>query len=112
MLSSQVVGYFQMNGPIRSQIINKLTQSLQPAFINVINESPNHGNGTAESHFRILVTSEKFRGLLRIERHRLIYQILEQEMKMIHAISIEAKVPTDSELQQGSSPPCVGGHKK
>lgn len=75
-------------------IRQKLTEFLTPSMLEVVNESHLHvghagDNGTGDSHFRVKVVSCKFAGLSRVDRQRLIYQILDQELKSgIHALSI------------------------
>ncbi len=47
-----------------------------------------------ESHFRVRITAEAFRGIGRVEAHRMIYAALGDEIAGgIHALAIEAKAP-------------------
>jgi len=47
-----------------------------------------------ESHYRVRVESAAFRGLSRIERHRLIHDILKEELTAgVHALALELSVP-------------------
>jgi BolA protein len=75
-------------------ITEKLLKNLKNPRIEVINESHLHkghrgDNGTGESHFALSVQSSSFEGLGRVERQKLIYQILADEMKdKIHALRI------------------------
>jgi BolA protein len=75
-------------------IRRKLTESLAPTRLEVINESHLHAghagdNGTGESHFRVLVVSQKLAGLSRVAAQRVIYGVLAEEMSNgIHALSI------------------------
>lgn len=77
-------------------IRKKLTDFLAPSLLEVVNESHLHAghagdNGTGDSHFRVKIVSGKFAGLSRVERQRMIYNILEHELKTtIHALSINA----------------------
>lgn len=52
----------------------KLRQ-LEPAHVQVLNESAAHRRGT-ESHFNVLVVASRFEGLSRIEKHQLVYELL------------------------------------
>ena len=45
------------------------------------------------SSVQIRIVSEKFEGMLPLARHRLINDLLAKEIKMIHAVTIEAKTP-------------------
>ncbi len=94
---------------VKDTIIDKLCGHLDPSDINVIDESALHaGHAQApeggESHFRIRVVSKRFCGLSRIERQRLIHDILASELAgPVHALSIDAREPKDphpSEVQK------------
>lgn len=43
-----------------------------------------------ETHFNIIVKSEKFKAMPQLARHKMIYKLLNEEIKLIHAISINA----------------------
>ena len=78
-----------------STIFKKLSDHFSPTHLEVINEShkhkghkhsPNNGN----SHFLIIITSEKLKGMSRLAGQRKIYKVLEKEMKnQIHALQIK-----------------------
>lgn len=58
-------------GPIESAIAEALTQNLSPVHVEVINESYMHNVPKgAESHFKVLVVSDKFQdlALLKVKR--------------------------------------------
>jgi BolA protein len=84
---------------MEARIRDKLTAALSPERLEISNESAlhagHHGSpGTGESHFRVLVVSERFKGLSRIERHRLVNQTLADELASgVHALSISAFAP-------------------
>lgn len=80
------------------RIREKLMVALEPVRLDVINESELHAGhrsspGTGESHFRVLVISDKFTGRSRLERHRLVNEVLESEMTKIHALALSALAP-------------------
>lgn len=51
-------------GPIQSAIQETLTENLQPVHLEVINESYMHNVPKgSETHFKVLVVSEKFENL-------------------------------------------------
>lgn len=80
------------------RIREKLMVALEPERLDVINESELHAGhrsspGTGESHFRVLVISDKFTGRSRLERHRLVNEVLEAEMTKIHALALSALAP-------------------
>jgi len=68
-----------------------------------------------ESHFKLIVASEKFTDLSRVQRHQLVYKLLDGELKAgLHALAL--KLYTGSEWQKLdgqanlNSPDC--SHKK
>ncbi|GJQ74716.1 hypothetical protein Trydic_g21567 [Trypoxylus dichotomus] len=106
-----------VQGPVEESIRDKLTKSLNPNHINVINESYMHNVPEgSETHFKVLVVSEKFKDLPLIKRHRLINDILKDELQSgVHALSIMAKTPEQWEISDKiveSSPNCRGGFGK
>ena len=82
-------------------IREKLMIGLEPSRLDVINESELHAGhrsspGTGESHFRIKVVSERFSGKTRLQRHRLINELLAEELAgRIHALAIHAHAPDE-----------------
>jgi BolA protein len=47
-----------------------------------------------ETHFRITIVAESFRGKNRIERHRMINAVLSSELaERVHALAIHASAP-------------------
>ena len=80
-------------------IMQKLTDAFAPQRLEVENESHRHAGhagspGTGESHFRVEIVSEKFAGLSRLERHRMVNEVLASELAgPVHALSIKAKTP-------------------
>jgi len=89
-------------GIIASAIKEKLKQSFNPSHLEVIDESHKHAHhtgakahaqegGSAESHFQVVIISEKFTGLSRLAKHRAVLDVLADEMKQIHAFSLDAR---------------------
>ncbi len=81
---------------IKFRIEEKLKTALSPSYLEVIDESYLHkghvgARPEGETHFRIVIEAEILKNLPSIKRHKLIYEILSEEMKIIHAISIDAK---------------------
>lgn len=77
----------------------KLILALEPTRLDVINESHLHAGhrsspGTGESHFRVLVVSEKFAGKSRVERHRMVNDILKGDVGgAVHALALATFAP-------------------
>lgn len=53
-------------------------------------------DGSGESHFRVTVVSSVFTGMSRVQRQRMVYDLLSDEMQGgIHALSIKAMTPDE-----------------
>ncbi|KAL6068170.1 BolA-like protein 1 [Balamuthia mandrillaris] len=109
----------QRGGPIQQRIEEKLRTHLHPlAHCEVVNESDRHCvPKNSETHFKVLLVSERFEGLSLLERHRLVNQALVEELQGgVHALSINAKTPTQWEKLQEKkihdTPACLGGIRK
>ena len=82
-----------------ARIRETLMVALAPTRLDVINESDLHAGhrsspGTGESHFRVLVVAEAFRGKSRLERHRMVNVALKDELEAgVHALAIQAFAP-------------------
>lgn len=83
-------------------IEKKLTEALAPSKIDIVDESALHaGHAGArpegESHFRLLVVSDMFENRGRLERQRMVYQVMGDLMASdIHALSIKALTPAEA----------------
>jgi BolA protein len=83
----------------RQLITQKLTEAFQPESLEVLDESHQHEGHAGhrpggESHFRIYIVSQAFRGKSRIERHRMINAALADELTGgVHALAIHAAAP-------------------
>jgi BolA protein len=106
----------QTKGPIEVIINSKLTSSLSPTHIDVINESYKHNVAKgSESHFKVVIVSNEFEGKSPILRHRLVNTILKEELANdIHALSIQAKTQSqwDKDSNVVNTPNCLGGSGK
>ncbi len=85
-----------MTQGMEDRIRQKLAQGLQPLMLEIVNDSARHAghagdDGSGESHFRVTVVSDKFNGKNRVERQRMVYDLLDEEMAgEIHALSVKA----------------------
>jgi len=99
---------------MQATISQKIQDAISPLHLEVENESHMHNvPAGSESHFKILVVSDQFDGQMLIKRHRLINQILSDELQQIHAMALHTMTP-DEWAEKGaapSSPPCQGGGK-
>jgi len=80
-----------------AEIEAALRDALAPESLAVVDDSHLHAGhaGAREGrHFSVSVTSRRFEGLTRIERHRLVYDSLQGLMpRGIHALAIDARAP-------------------
>ena len=54
------------------------------------------GSADAETHFKIEVVSHEFEGKSLIMRHRLVYGLLDAELKGgVHALALKTKTPDE-----------------
>ncbi|MGH6788836.1 MAG: BolA family protein [Pseudolabrys sp.] len=80
-------------------ITKKLTEALAPQSLNVVDESNQHEGHAGhrpggQTHFRVYIVSELFKGMTRVQRHRLINQTLSAELaSSVHALAIHAAAP-------------------
>jgi BolA protein len=84
--------------------------------LEVVDESHMHSVPPgAESHFRILVVSERFQGQGLVARHRTLNQLLHEELQGgLHALALHTWTPEEWFDKGGAapeSPPCLGGSK-
>ncbi|KAM4612452.1 bolA-like protein 1 isoform 1-T2 [Discoglossus pictus] len=104
-----------MEKPVESSIRSKLTKSLEPTHLEVLNESYMHAVPKgSETHFKVVVVSEMFNGKSLIQRHRLVNELLAEELAgPVHALSIQAKTTCQWEENPviSKSPACMGGSK-
>lgn len=100
---------------IQAHIEQKLQLALSPLHLEVTNESHMHNvPDGSESHFKIFIVSDAFDGKMLIQRHRMVNQILENELKQIHAMALHT-LTADEWADKGAapeSPPCMGGSKQ
>ena len=101
---------------MRAAIHDKLVDALAPAALEVIDESHMHSVPKgAESHFKVVVVSDRFEGVPLIKRHRVVHEALKDELARIHALSVHAYTPAQWTARGEAippSPPCRGGSKR
>jgi len=86
----------------RDIITEKLQKAFAPTSLDVEDESDQHAGHAGhapggETHFRLYIVSDAFRGKGRLERHRMINAALAQELAGgVHALAIHAAAPDDT----------------
>jgi BolA protein len=88
---------------VKERIKALLTAALSPAELDVIDDSAKHAGHQfhpggveprGETHFTVKVVSDAFAGKSRLARHRMVNELLAQELADgLHALAIVAKAP-------------------
>lgn len=89
-----------MNEQRVAQIRARLNQAFAPQQLDIVDESHKHagheGARGGGGHFNVVIVADAFTGRTLIQRHRMIYTALGEELKQaIHALSIKAYAPTE-----------------
>ncbi|WP_237068412.1 BolA family protein [Microbulbifer guangxiensis] len=99
---------------LAKQIEEKLVAEFAPVHIDVQCESHLHNvPAGSEMHFRVVLVSEQFDQLRKVQRHQKVYGVLAEEMAgPIHALALHIFSPEEWQGQAPESPQCLGGEKK
>ncbi len=87
---------------VRDTITNKLNEAFSPESLEVIDESRLHVGHAGhrpggETHFRVHIVSQAFEGKSRIDRHRMINQVLAEDLAYgVHALALSAQAPDEA----------------
>ena len=85
-------------------IENLILKIFKPEFLSVIDVSEQHRGHKnfkegVESHFEIIIVSEKFINLSRIERHRMVNRILKEEfLSDLHSVVVKTYTSEEFKL--------------
>ncbi|MBV8061863.1 MAG: BolA family transcriptional regulator [Alphaproteobacteria bacterium] len=89
-----------MKSPTYAQRIEqKLTAALAPSLLIVEDQSARHSGHSGsrpegETHFAVTIVSAQFIGKSRIEQHRMIHNILAEELnEHVHALALTCRLP-------------------
>ena len=80
-------------------ITSKLTEAFAPQSLEVVDESHHHEGHSGhrpggQTHFRLYIVSDAFKGKTRLERHRMVNAALSGELAGgVHALAIHAAAP-------------------
>eukprot|EP00879_Flechtneria_rotunda_P006801 GHRR01007145.1.p1 GENE.GHRR01007145.1~~GHRR01007145.1.p1 ORF type:complete len:107 (+),score=32.50 GHRR01007145.1:236-556(+) len=106
MIGRIMAASVQQPRPIAASMQRKL-ETLSPVVLRIINESQKHaghsgnpsGAADAETHFRVEIVSNAFEGKRLVQRHQMMYQLLDYEIKAgVHALSMDTKTPSEAGL--------------
>ncbi len=79
---------------IKKQIEEKLQEAFTPVYLEIFDDSHKHAGhagapqGSSETHIGIIIVSNHFAGLGRLERSRAVHKAIAEEIKKIHAITM------------------------
>ncbi len=87
-----------MNEARAQRLRERLEARFSPVELTIEDESHLHaghaGAAGGQSHFRIHIVAEAFRGVSPVARHRLVYDAVDDLLKTeIHALAIKAAAP-------------------
>jgi BolA family transcriptional regulator, general stress-responsive regulator len=88
-----------MTGPLAMEMRQLLEAALAPTRLDIVNDSASHhghagDDGSGESHFTILIESERFAGVSRLQRQRMVNAALgDIPGNRVHAVAVKASVP-------------------
>lgn len=83
------------------RIERKLREALEPACLEIVDDSHRHEGHAGwapggETHFRVTVVSEAFAGKGRVERQRMVYALLAEELaERVHALQLVTRTPRE-----------------
>jgi len=85
----------------RGRIEARLREAFAPLALEVVDDSARHrghaGASSGAGHFRVVLVSERFRGVPRLERHRMVHDALAAELREeIHALELSVRSPEES----------------
>ena len=98
-----------------AQQLYDAVQALQPHHVEIINESAQHGGyfPGKESHFKLIIVADAFKGLRLVQRHQKIYALAQALLapSLIHALAIHAYTPEEWTGHAPASPQCAHAPK-
>lgn len=98
---------------IQGQMETKLTEGLEPRYLDIVNESHKHNVAPgSESHFKVTMVSDHFDGKNKVARHRMVNKLLADELAgSVHALSLQLMTAAEWEAKGGKNthltPPCA-----
>ncbi|EEQ29694.1 BolA domain-containing protein [Microsporum canis CBS 113480] len=86
---------------------SRVTKELSPITLTIRNDSklhahhaPMQGNTSTETHFSVTIVSSAFASKNQPARHRMVYNLLKEEMARdggIHALQLKTRTPEEEE---------------
>lgn len=87
---------------VAEEIRRKLESGLEPQSLEIVDESHKHHGHSGwrpggETHFRVDVVATAFAGRSRVERQRLVYGLLAEELAdKVHALALKTRAPGEA----------------
>jgi stress-induced morphogen len=89
---------------IEARIKEKLLKAFSPRRLVIENDSGKHAGhagaenspNRGETHFTVTIVADGFSGRSRIDRHRMVHEVLAEELAgPVHALAVKAKAPDE-----------------
>ncbi|KAJ6594152.1 bola-like protein-domain-containing protein [Mycena capillaripes] len=99
-------------GPLEMAMREKLTAQFGPTVLRISNDSWQHrhhaamrdqgSDGSRETHFSVQIVSAAFQAKTTMQRHRLVYAALKEELDGgLHALSLQTKTEEEQAVLNG-----------
>lgn len=100
---------------VEQELQDRFSAEFQPVFLSIENESHMHSvPANSETHFKVVMVSEKYIGLRSVKRHQSVYGLLPDLLQNpIHALALHLYTPDEwaEIVNVPQSPNCLGGGK-
>ena len=89
-------------GQVSDKMESKLRLAFAPQQLDIEDETnKHHGHAgwreSGETHFHVTILSASFAGKTRVERQRMVYQVLAEEMAgPVHALALTVRAPEEN----------------
>jgi BolA family transcriptional regulator, general stress-responsive regulator len=97
---------------LEEQITSKIQKAFEPEHLELLNESHMHAGIATDSHFNLLLVSQHFKNLKKVQRHQAVYKLLSEELSgPVHALALHLYSPEEwleSNQEIIISPNCEG----
>lgn len=87
-----------------TRIREKLTAGLAPDALEIVDESDRHAghagaDAKGETHFHVTIVAAAFAGRSRVERQRMVYALLADELaERVHALGLTTRTPAEANV--------------
>lgn len=87
---------------VAASVHAKLTDAFEPVHLDVVDESHLHAGHVGarpegETHFRVEIVAAAFDGISRVERQRMVYRVLRDELgDRVHALALRTRSPSEN----------------